>query len=330
MLDIEIESKVRWNVDPEKPWELLLTKEEEKILNAVTALKEGLHHWEEWTTERVVTSGSVTPLVKKRWETILKKFAEWAGDEYPSRSSKQLAVQYKKYLLTRTSRTGMPAKQSTVAKEIRDLSAFWNWAKRHEWVSHNIWDGLARGLEASEQHPLPNRKLVEDADNAAFVNGDVMYMIQRFTGCRKQAVAGLRGVDICLKTNTIHFVQYKEDGRVRWLKNGQEAHVPIHSRLLPILRKMHPSFPDGAIWPEQYKPSEQTWGDRYGDSFPDRYGFKSHDLRRIVETQMAEANVSPYFAFHITGHRVPGMSEVTQRYVRPTVDELREVVEKIH
>jgi len=44
---------------------------------------------------------------------------------------------------------------------------------------------------------------------------------------------------------------------------------------------------------------------------------------------MAEANVSPYFAFYITGHRVPGTSKVTQQYVRPTAEELREIVEKI-
>ena len=44
---------------------------------------------------------------------------------------------------------------------------------------------------------------------------------------------------------------------------------------------------------------------------------------------MAKANVSPYFAFYVTGHRVPGMSEVTTKYVRPTAEELRKVVELI-
>ena len=157
-----------------------------------------------------------------------------------------------------------------------------------------------------------------------------MYLIQRFTGCRKQAVCGLRGKDIDLTNGLIHFVEYEENGRIRRLKNGQEAHVPIHSRLLPFLTKAKEQMPDGSIWPQQYKATEQSWGDRYGDTFPDKYGFNSHDLRRIVETQMAEANVSPYFAFYITGHRVPGTSKVTQQYVRPTAEELRQIVEKIH
>ena len=143
-------------------------------------------------------------------------------------------------------------------------------------------------------------------------------------------MCGLRGRDIDLVNGLIHFVEYEEDGRVRRLKNGQEAHVPIHFRLLPFLTKAKEQMPDGAIWPQQYKATEQSWGDRYGDAFPDKYGFNSHDLRRIVETQMAEANVSPYFAFYITGHRVPGTSKVTQQYVRPTAEELRQIVEKIH
>ena len=92
---------------------------------------------------------------------------------------------------------------------------------------------------------------------------------------------------------------------------------------------MIPTLQDGPLWPEEYKAGEESWGDRYGDSFKDRYGFNSHDLRRIVETQMAKANVSPYFAFYVTGHRVPGMSEVTTKYVRPTAKELRQVIELI-
>jgi integrase len=329
-LELELNSKLTLKEDPEKPWEPLLSREDEKLLATATALKQGLHHWEEWARERELTSGTVTPLVKKRWETLLRKLVDWSNDEYPCRTTKQMAVDYKKHLLTRTSRTGKPAKQSTVAKDIRDLSAFWNWAKRHEWVTVNIWEGLARGLEGINKTSLPARELVEAADAKAMEAGDLMYLIQRFTGCRKQAVCGLRGRDIDLANGLIHFVEYEEDGRVRRLKNGQEAHVPIHPRLPPFLTKAKEQMPDGSIWPQQYKATEQSWGDRYGDTFPDKYGFNSHDLRRIVETQMAEANVSPYFAFYITGHRVPGTSKVTQQYVRPTAEELRQIVEKIH
>jgi integrase len=329
-IDLIVDSKTRIGVDPKNPTKPIISNEDEALLLTAAALRKGLQHWEEWVSERMVTTRSVTPLVKKRWETVMKNLVTWAKDEYPSRITKQHGVEYKRHLLTRTSRTGHPPKQSTVAKELRDLSAFWNWAKRHEWASTNIWEGLASGLGGSEIQALPVRELVEAADQKAMAREDLMYLIQRFTGCRKQGVCGLRGTDIDLENDLIHFVEYREDGRIRKLKNGQEAHVPIHSKLRPFLEKAKPSMPDGAIWPNQYKPSEETWGDRYGDTFPDKYSFNSHDLRRIVETQMAEANISPYFAFYITGHRVPGTSKVTQQYVRPTAEELREIVEKIH
>jgi integrase len=329
-LEQEIYERVNPIFNPRKPTLEQYTEQDEALLKTAQALKQGLHHWSEWTKEREVTSAEVRPTQKKRWETILRMVTEWTNEEYPQRITKKQAVEYKRHLLTRRTTKGTTPKQSTVAKELRDLSAFWNWASRHEWASTNIWEGLASGLEGSEIQPLPVCELVEAADQKAMATADLMYLIQRFTGCRKQAVCGLRRKDIDLENGLIHFVEYREDGRIRKLKNGQEAHVPIHSKLRPLLEKAIPSLPDGAIWPNQYKPSEETWGDRYGDTFPDKYGFNSHDLRRIVETQMAEENVSPYFAFYITGHRVPGTSKVTQQYVRPTAEELREIVEKIH
>jgi integrase len=329
-LDEEVSDLVNPVFHPNNPVLEQYTDQDEALLNTAQALKQGLHHWSEWTKEREITSAEVTPTQKKRWETILRMATEWAGEEYPQRMTKKQAVEYKRHLLTRRTTKGTTPKQSSVAKELRDLSAFWNWARRHEWASTKIWEGLASGLEGSEIQPLPVREVVEAADHKAMARTDLIYMIQRFTGCRKQGVCGLRGKDIDLENGLIHFVEYREDGRVRKLKNGQEAHVPIHRKLRPLLEKAFPSLPEGAIWPNQYKPSEETWGDRYGDTFPDKYGFNSHDLRRIVETQMAEANVSPYFAFSITGHRVPGTSKVTQQYVRPTAEELREIVEKIH
>ena len=329
-LELEIEQKVSAKFDPRNPAIDIYTPEEEALLRTAQALKSGLYHWSEWTQERIITSRAVRPEVKKRWEVVLKKFVEWSKNEYPTDATRKEAVEYKRYLLTKTSRTGKQAKQSSVAKELRDLSAFWNWARRHEWATTNIWESLASGLAQSEITPLPDRELVESADAKAMRTGDLKYLIQRFTGCRKQAVCGLRGKDIDLTNGLIHFVQYKEEGRVRNLKEGREAHVPIHSKLLPVLRKAKKEMPEGPIWPEQYKESEETWGDRYADSFPDKYGFNSHDLRRIVETQMAEANVSPYFVYYVTGHSLPGLSKTTQKYVRPTAEQLKAVVELIH
>ena len=328
-LELELNEAVWPTADSQDPTVGRLSKEKEKLLREAEALKGGLHNWEEWLSERTVTSGGVSPLVEKRWRTVLKRFVEWSKEEYPERAKKRTAADYKRHLLTRTNRQGRTSKHSTVAKDIRDLSAAWKWATQHGFAKVNIWEGLARNLEASKPRSLPDMKAIRAADKRATARSDLKYLIQRFTGCRKQGVCGLRKQDIDLEDQLIHFVEYEEEGKVRKLKGGQELHVPIHRTLLPFLLEAIPTFPDGPLWPEEYKAGEESWGDRYGDSFKDRYGFNSHDLRRIVETQMAKANVSPYFAFYVTGHRVPGMSEVTTKYVRPTAEELRQVVELI-
>ena len=80
-LELELNSKLTLKENPEKPWEPLLSREDEKLLATATALKQGLHHWEEWARERELTSGTVTPLVKKRWETLLRKLVDWSNDE---------------------------------------------------------------------------------------------------------------------------------------------------------------------------------------------------------------------------------------------------------
>jgi integrase len=326
----EVLQQVDLKEDPSNPSEPLVSADDRRLISEAEALLGGKHHWTEWVSQRKLTTAPVTPLVRKRWETVLKHFSEWSGLEHPENATKSKATEYKIFLLTRTNNNGKTSKQSSIAKELRDLSAWWNWAVQHEWADKNIWLGLAKGLKGSDLPALPSKELVAKADQKAASNKDLIYLIQRFTGCRKQAAAGLRGKDIDLQSETIHFVEYEEGGRVRKLKQSLELHVPIHSKLLPFLKEAaSKGLPEGSIWPEQYKPSEQSWGDRYADRFTDLYGFNSHDLRRIAETDLARKNINPYFTFYITGHRVPGSSEVTQRYVRPTVEELREAVEAI-
>lgn len=329
-LMMEVERMTNPLPDPRDPSQPIYSERDQRILDEAEALLEGKHHWEEWVTERKLTSAKVSPVVEKRHRTVLEKFVSWSEIEHPDRATRKHAAEYKRFLLTRINHNGKTSKQSTVAKDIRDLSAWWSWAVRNDWASKNIWLELAKGLEGSEMKPLPEASVVDEADAKATNSGDLMYLIQRYTGCRKQAVAGLRGQDINLENKTISFKQYKEEGRVRKLKEGLELCIPIHSKLLPHIEKaVEKGLPQGAIWPEQYKPSEETWGDRYADRFPDIYGFTSHDLRRIAETDMAKKNISPYITYYVTGHRLPGMSKVTERYVRPTVEDLRQAVEAI-
>ena len=46
-------------------------------------------------------------------------------------------------------------------------------------------------------------------------------------------------------------------------------------------------------------------------------------------TQLLLKNVSPYLLKELTGHSVPGLGKVVAGYVRPTIEEVREVLENI-
>ena len=94
--------------------------------------------------------------------------------------------------------------------------------------------------------------------------------------------------------------------------------------MLPDAAKKNEKSP---IWHEDYKAKLQCWGATCAETFTYRYGFGSHDLRSYVVTQMMKCNINPFFLHSITGHRVPGTSQVVLGYVSPTTEEVREVLE---
>ena len=60
-----------------------------------------------------------------------------------------------------------------------------------------------------------------------------------------------------------------------------------------------------------------------------KYGLPSHDLRRFGITALINEGVTPYRIWDIVRHKIPGMSEVTMMYNRPTTQDLIEAMEVI-
>ena len=56
------------------------------------------------------------------------------------------------------------------------------------------------------------------------------------------------------------------------------------------------------------------------------YGLTSHDLRRVVITALINEGVSPYRIWDVVRHKIPGISEVTMMYNRPTTTEFLKVI----
>ena len=259
------------------------------------------------------------------WKGRLKMLSEWLGTEYLGGMTKEQCVQYKSSLLDHNS-------HPTVRTKINTLKSFWNWGKDNGQVDSNPWEGLTRKLAQVEKKEAVPTDVMSAARAKADELNDIRFWIQTYTGCRKQCHSGLRWCDIDTKNKLIHFKQWEQDGRIRRLKgkSKDERSVPISSKLMAKLEVMLPeAFTNNStdwVW-DDYKQVLQSWGVKWAESFTDRYGFSSHNIRSHVVTQFMVKNVNVFMLYEVTRHKVPGLSSVVEGYVRPTIDELRAVVE---
>ena len=70
-------------------------------------------------------------------------------------------------------------------------------------------------------------------------------------------------------------------------------------------------------------------GSHHCSEYKNKYGLPSHDLSRLGITALINEGVSPYRFWDVVRHKIPGMSEVTMMYNRPTIDDLIEAMEVI-
>ena len=107
--------------------------------------------------------------------------------------------------------------------------------------------------------------------------------------------------------------------------------VPINTKLrakiLELLAEAATNNKEEPIWPDQYYGKLQYFGNKWAKRFVSNYGFKSHDLRSHAVTTLIANNISPFILKEITRHSVGAMSDVVAGYVRPTEEQLREVME---
>ena len=295
---------------------------DEKVSQKLDAVIQGKEPYQTWVQNRSIelqpSQGTL-----KAWESRLKRLAQWYESDYVGQMTKEQAVKYKNFLLK-------SLKHSSVKSHIVTLKAFWSWAIDNNELDENIWDRLTRNLKESPKKTAIPIILRAEARELALDANDIRFFIQYYTGCRASEHCGLRYKDIDLENKLISFVEYEQGDVIRHLKGRQkdERVVPIHSHLHELLTKYKlplKSDSEDPIWFEK----GNRWGHNWGARFTRRYGFSSHELRAYVVTQLINQNVSPFILNAITRHTVPGASQVVEGYFRPTLDQLREVVETL-
>lgn len=298
-----------------------------KLGNRTTAALEGNTDYTDWIQKRVVEEAPSKSTIRQ-WETRLGGLAKWHGSDYLTSMTKEDAVRWKNEKINELN-------NSSLVVYIGGFRSFWNWLIANGQVTENIWEGLTRKLKVRSKQEHVDQDVLDTAKELADQKKDIGFWIQYYTGCRKAEHQGLRYSDIDMTTNTIRFEQYTYKHITRNLKGREkdERTVPIH----PVLReKILALLPDAVtnteavpIWINQYRESVEGFGATWSDTFSRRYGFTSHKLRSYVVTQLINNNVSPYMLQAVTRHSVPGMSQVVSGYVRPTMEQLREVINKL-
>ena len=246
---------------------------------------------------------------------------------YLAGATKEQAAEYKLILLDKLVHT-------SAKTELSRLSAFWNYAIDHGQITTNIWDRLSSKLKDSKKKARVSDTTLSDAQDKADKLKDIGFWIQHYTRCRKGEHTGLRWCDIDMIKGTIRFDEYILVNIDRRLKGRDEDEriIPIHDKLrqklLDCLTAICYNISVNPIWSEQCSQRTQVFGVAWSTRFSRNYDFTSHELRAHVVSQLNAGNISPYYLHEIKRHSVPGMSQVVAGYVRPTMDEFRDFINK--
>lgn len=300
---------------------------DQKLADQYDAAVSGTTDYQDWIQKRIVEQAPAKNTIAT-WEGRLRSLAEWFSSDHLATMTKDDAVRWKNEKIKLVKNTSLGA-------YINTFGGFWTWLKDNGQVTDNIWDGLSRKLKIQYKQDSVDLDLLGKAKAIADSKYDIGFWLQYYSGCRKADHQGLRWCDINMSDETITFEEYQADGVIRTLKGGtsDERTIPIHPELIRKLKQMLPSVVHNddlsPIWAEQYRPKKESFGDGWAQNFSKRYGFNSHKLRSYVVTQLINSNVSPYMLHAVTRHSVPGMSQVVKGYVRPTKQQLQDVINRL-
>ena len=187
------------------------------------------------------------------WRCYLIKLMEHSGRKFIQEVTREDAVSWRSSELER-------CQASTVRTRLRFLNGLFGVAEEEGWVQSNPFEGLTKRVKARAK-----KKEVVSLDHADEVwsklpqHQQLLWHLLRWTGSHVSESAGLRWEDIDLQEEVIHFKEHE----TRPLKNNFRIRtIPIHSRLLPIIRQEQIDEPcEGLIFPWAFSPKRGRWAE---------------------------------------------------------------------
>ena len=179
------------------------------------------------------------------WRSALDDFLAHAGVTQPTAATRQHAIAYRSWLLTRLS-------PSTVKTRLAYLCGLWSVLHELHPESIHIFQGLNKRIKIAKT----KKSEITITDPAAWIGtGEQMEIFQvlYFSGARLAEIAGLRAEDLLDDRILIR------PNESRPLKTeSSERSIPIHPRLKSLSIELREK--KGFLWPGQYQESNKRWG----------------------------------------------------------------------
>jgi len=253
---------------------------------------------------------------------------------------------YKDAIKQKTTQSNKPLSDARVNMYIGYASAVFNFAKRHNHIKDNPFEGLqirgkkVRADKLREIFTTEDLKLMfvsskeyGSRDMCQHPHNFWIPLLALFTGCRLEEIAQLRVSDIRQYEKTgIWYLDINQDQARKSVKTSDERQVPLHSFIindLNFLSYVNSLSKDSRVFPK-LKYINNRWGHNLGrwfSSFKTRAGIVAeknkkvfHSFRHNVSTNLKYNRVPTDMIDEVTGHAGQGEQS---RYGKPyTVEQL--------
>ena len=221
------------------------------------------------------------------WKSALDDFLAHAAVTHPTSATRQHAIAYRSWLLTRLS-------PSTVRTRLAFLCGLWSVLCELRPNSSHVFKGLNSRIKVVKTR----KPEVTITDPTEWIGtGEQMEIFQflYFTGARLAEIAGLQAED--LYEDRI-FIRPNE---LRPLKtSSSERYIPIHPRLQPLVIKLRERT--GLLWLSQYQEANKRWGVNLSKPCRRIVGITPKGFRDRAATVLRENNMNEAVVVALLGH----------------------------
>ena len=250
------------------------------------------------------------------WTRYLTMLMEHSSREHIEQVTREDALAWRAEELSR-------CQASTVKNRLRLLNGLFGVALEEGWVQTNPFNDLTKRVKAKTK--VKKVVLLDQADQTwpkLPQYHHLLWHILRWSGAHASEVGGLRWEDIDLQEEVIHFKCHE----TRPLKNAfRRRTVPIHSRLLPILRQEHIDEKcEGLMFPWAYNAERGRWCE--GLHWQRYIGISPKATRNWAATCLRSKDINEMVIGKLFGH---SPKTVTGRYGSVDMETMRRALDHL-